>query len=164
MLRDINHDMLSQFSEEMMLMVILMTILSMRKTMEVLKEMLMVIVMVLLSMMKVVLQLLLLYMVTCMVILSMVHIKKGFLMEIFDINFDKVSKLKFKMFKMMNYQQQHEQQHELQHELADELNAIGIKLELSWNQVSTKPAPGWNQACHAENTKNIMLNLLIKNQ
>ena len=40
--------------EMKVLMVILMTILSMRKTMEVLKEMLMVIVMVLLSMMKVV--------------------------------------------------------------------------------------------------------------
>jgi len=133
------------------LMDILMTILSMRKTIKVLKEMLMVVVMVLLSMMKVVLQLIFL----CMVILSMVHINKGFLMKIFDINFDIVSKLKFRMFKIMNYQQQHEQQHELQHELANELNTIGLMLELSWNQVSTKPALGWNEACYADNKKKI---------
>jgi hypothetical protein len=83
---------------------ILMTILSMRKTMEVLKEMFMVIVIVLLSMIQVVLRLILLCMVNCMDILSMVHIKKVYLKGIINI----VSKLKLKMFYMMNYQQQHE--------------------------------------------------------
>ncbi|MFW6223002.1 MAG: hypothetical protein ACOC3T_05255 [Bacteroidota bacterium] len=58
----------------------------------------MVIVMVLLSMMKVVLQLILLCMVNCMDILSIVHIKKGYSKEVFDLDFDIVSKLKPKMY------------------------------------------------------------------
>jgi len=81
-------------------------------------------------------------------------------MGIFDIDFDIVSKLKFKMYYMMNYQQQHE----LQHELADELDAIGLKLGLSRNQVGTKSEPAWNQVCYADNTKGNMVTFLIKNQ
>ncbi|MDD4428673.1 MAG: ATP-binding protein [Paludibacter sp.] len=48
-------------------------------------------------------------------------------------------------FTNKNYKQQLELQDELQHEFEKELDAIGTKLGLSWDQVGTKLAPGWHQ-------------------